>query len=155
MPARPLRIRVAQPRCRHGRPRRARDRRSWAPARRIAVGEGYLTQTEAARRAGVSKDSIIRARRAGRLAGAQFQEGRWLIPAEALAAAGLAPSEESETLSRHADPAIEDTGQACSVEQARAAARIAALEDVITRQDEELRFLRQLLADAVATRRQP
>ncbi|HMC39731.1 MAG TPA: helix-turn-helix domain-containing protein [Acidimicrobiales bacterium] len=119
------------------------------------MGERYLTQTEAARRAGVSKDSIIRARRAGRLAGARLAEGRWLIPAEALVAAGLAPSDESETLSRQGEPDVEDTGEACDVELARSGARIAALEDVVARQDEELRFLRQLLADAVAARRQP
>jgi hypothetical protein len=101
----------------------------------------------------VSKDSIIRARRAGRLAGARLAEGRWLIPAEALVAAGLEPTDEPETHPRHGNLAIEDAAETRTVERARAEARIAALEDLVARQDDQLRFLRQLLADAVAPRR--
>jgi hypothetical protein len=76
-----------------------------------------------------------------------------MIPAGALVASGLQPSNEYETQSRQGDLSIEDADETGAVELARAEARIAALEDVVARQDDELRFLRRLLADAVAARR--
>lgn len=109
------------------------------------MGERYLTQFEAARLTGVSKDTIIRARRAGRLPGARLVEGRWVVPASALAAAGLqspglaaadgVPNDESEDID--------------GAELAAAEVKIAALQDLLARQDDELRFLRQLLAETV------
>jgi hypothetical protein len=71
------------------------------------------------------------------------------LPIDDLIAAGLYdPIGDSE-----ADAAASpDDGEATSVtvELARALARVAALEDVLARQDDELRFLRQLTADSLA-----
>jgi len=115
------------------------------------VGERYLTQVEAARAAGVSRDTIIRARRAGRLAGCRLVDGRWLVPASSLAASGLGPGlvGEREPVCMTPDPEPEE---GVAAELAAAQARISALTELVGRQDEELRFLRQLLADAVAKR---
>lgn len=155
MPARPRRIIAAQHRCRDGyRGGAERDSRQWAPANWLAVGERYLTQSEAAGRAGVSKDTIVRARRAGRLPGARLSDGRWLIPFESLVAAGLEPSDDHPTHPTKREQVVGDPGDSGAVDRARDAARIAALEDVVARQDDELRFLRRLLADAVAARRE-
>jgi hypothetical protein len=117
----------------------------------LRVGERYLTQVEAARAAGVSRDTIIRARRAGRLAGCRLVDGRWLVPASSLAASGLGPGlvGEPEPVGMTPDPEPEEGAAA---ELAAAQARISALTELVGRQDEELRFLRQLLADAVAKR---
>ena len=156
MPARPHRIIADQHRCRDGyRGGTERDSRGWTPGSWLAVEERYLTQSEAAGRAGVSKDTIVRARRAGRLPGAQLSDGRWLIPFESLVAAGLEPSDDHPSPAGSREPA---GGAACdsgAVDRARDAARIAALEDVVARQDDELRFLRRLLADAIAASREP
>jgi hypothetical protein len=117
--------------------------------RGLSVGERYITQVEAARMAGVSKDSVIRARRAGRLAGCRLVEGRWLVPVSALAAAGFAtPDTETPSLPTGAAPDGGNTGVAG--ELAAAQAKLAALADLVARQDDELRFLRQLLAEAIA-----
>jgi hypothetical protein len=43
---------------------------------------------------------------------------------------------------------VEDEGTGVAL--ARALARVAALEEVVVRQDDELRFLRQLMTEAVA-----
>jgi hypothetical protein len=130
-----------------GRRCRAGRARAWG----LRMGERYLTQVQAARAAGVSRDTIIRARRAGRLAGCRLVDGRWLVPASALAASGLAtgPGDEGDAVLVHAGPEPED-GE--GLELAAAQARISALTEVVGRQDEELRFLRQLLAEAVAKR---
>jgi hypothetical protein len=128
-------------RCRTGRGR----------AEGLRMGERYLTQVQAARAAGVSRDTIIRARRAGRLAGCRLVDGRWLIPASSLAASGLnpGPGDQGDAISSQAGPEPEDGKE---VELAGTQARIAALTEVVGRQDDELRFLRQLLAEAVAKR---
>lgn len=121
----------------------------------LRVGERYLTQVEAARAAGVSRDTIIRARRAGRLAGCRLVDGRWLVPASSLAVSGLGPGlgpgpvGEPEPVGMTPDPEPEE---GVGAELAAAQARIDALTELVGRQDEELRFLRQLLADAVAKR---
>lgn len=113
----------------------------------VTSPERFVTQREAARLAGVSKDSIIRARRAGRFANARRLGTQWEIPVDDLAAAGLLlPSEERLDA---ADPAPADLAEA-RVELARTQAKLAALEDLVARQDEELRFLRRLAADALA-----
>ena len=120
----------------------------------LRVGERYLTQVEAARAAGVSRDTIIRARRAGRLAGCRMVAGRWLVPASSLAASGLGPGPRLDApgpeVSGRAEPEPDDGAGA---ELAAAQARISAFAELVARQDDELRFLRQLLADSVAKRR--
>jgi hypothetical protein len=117
----------------------------------LRVGERYLTQVQAARAAGVSRDTIIRARRAGRLAACRLVDGRWLIPASSLAASGLGtgPGDEGDSMSSQPGPDPED-GEGLGL--AAAQARISALTEVVGRQDEELRFLRQLLAEALSKR---
>ncbi|MHB1929825.1 MAG: helix-turn-helix domain-containing protein [Acidimicrobiales bacterium] len=117
----------------------------------LRVGERYLTQVEAARAAGVSRDTIIRARRAGRLAGCRLVDARWLVPASSLAASGLGPGlgDEGDATACQPGPEPEESAGAYL---AAAQARVAALTELVGRQDEELRFLRQLLADAVAKR---
>jgi len=119
----------------------------------LSVGERYLTQVQAASAAGVSRDTIIRARRAGRLAGCRMVDGRWLVPASSLAASGLGPGprldDAGPEVSGRAEPEPDDRAGA---ELAAAQARISALAELVARQDEELRFLRQLLAEALAKR---
>jgi hypothetical protein len=70
----------------------------------VTVGERYVSQVEAARLAGISKDSVIRARRAGRLAGCRLVEGRWLVPVSALAAGGFGSADT--------EPSTAETGTA-------------------------------------------
>lgn len=139
MPARPITTRVPAPRCRIGR----------AGIGGLRVAERYLTQVEAARMAGVSKDSVIRARRSGRLPGCRLTDGHWEIPASALAGAGLQPPASGETPPGAGDRLGDEAGDGQGAELAAAQARLAALQDLVARQDEELRFLRQLLAEAV------
>lgn len=113
------------------------------------VPDGFVSQREAARLAGVSKDSIIRARRAGRLANARICGNEWQIAVDDLAAAGLLlPPEERNRAARTEDA---DPG-ALGVELSRAQQKVAALEDLVARQDEELRFLRRLATDALGRR---
>ena len=57
--------------------------------RRAAVTERLLSQEEAARLAGCSKDTIVRARRSGRFPNARLRDRRWAIPTDDLVAAGL------------------------------------------------------------------
>jgi excisionase family DNA binding protein len=108
-----------------------------------------LTQQEAAKLAGCSKDTIVRARRAGRLPHSRLHDGRWMIPADDLVAAGLA---SAEVVTSAADDEEDDTIEPVSLELGRAEARIAALEDLVARQDDELRFLRQLATDTLGRR---
>lgn len=110
----------------------------------------YITQAEAAELAGVSKDTVIRARRAGRLPGARLVEGRWLVPAGALVAAGLQPADRQEPPDASPGAGGTKTDEPVAAELAAAEARLAALNDLVARQDDELRFLRQLLAETVA-----
>jgi hypothetical protein len=113
------------------------------------VGERYVTQVEAARLAGVSKDSVIRARRTGRLAGCRLVEGRWLVPVSALTAGGFG-SPNTEPSAAETDTATDGDSTGMAAELAAAQAKLAALGELIARQDDELRFLRQLLAEAIA-----
>jgi excisionase family DNA binding protein len=120
-----------------------------APTAGTAVSVPLLGQQQAAALAGCSKDTIARARRAGRFPHARLAGGRWSIPADDLAAAGFAPpdvvpdSQEPPLAARPEDGPVD-------LPLARAEARIAALEDLVARQDAELAFLRQLAADTVA-----
>lgn len=113
------------------------------------VAVRLLSQQQAAALAGCSKDTIARARRAGRFPHARLIGGCWSIPADDFAAAGFAPpdavpdSEESPPAGRADDGPVE-------LSLARAEARITALEDLLARQDAELAFLRQLAVDTVA-----
>ena len=117
--------------------------------RGLSVGERYITQVEAARLAGVSKDTVIRARRAGRLPGCRLVEGRWLVPVSALATAGFDPR-DTEPCGAETDTAAGGDNTGGAGELAAAQAKLAALAELVARQDDELRFLRQLLADTVA-----
>jgi excisionase family DNA binding protein len=120
----------------------------WRRCRRV-TGR-LLSQEEAARLAGCSKDTIVRARRSGRFPNARLRERRWAIPTDDLIGAGLyhpldiaAPADPIET-----DQATEPA----AVQLARALARVAALEDLVARQDDELAFLRQLAVDTLTKR---
>jgi len=120
----------------------------WRRCRRV-TGR-LLSQEEAARLAGCSKDTIVRARRSGRFPNARLRERRWAIPTDDLIDAGLyhpldiaAPVDSIET-----DQATEPA----AVQLARALARVAALEDLVARQDDELAFLRQLAVDTLTKR---
>lgn len=133
---------------------RAGTGRLWRAVRAgggLRVEERYLTQVQAARAAGVSRDTIIRARRAGRLAGCRLVDGRWLVPASSLASSGLSPDPDDEGDAAFSQPGPEPE-EGAGAELVAAQARISALTELVGRQDEELRFLRQLLADAVAKR---
>ena len=106
-----------------------------------------VDQRQAASLAGCSRDTIVRARRAGRLPHSRLYGQRWLIAVDDLAAAGLLRPDGTE-----GDPAPEagadhgGEGSSAAVELARAEARVSALEDVLARQDDELAFLRRLAA---------
>lgn len=115
----------------------------------LKAHEGYLTQHEAAERAGCSKDTIVRARQAGRLPHARLSEHRWMIPIDDLVESGLYdPNSHDEDASSDADP---DAGDV-DVALARALARVSALEEIVARQDSELAFLRQLTTDTLSKR---
>ena len=86
------------------------------------VNAQSLTQQEAARLAGCSKDTIARARRAGRLPHARLIHGRWMIPADDLVAAGLFPNEVRE---RTHESQPERREGLVDIDLARAQARIA------------------------------
>ena len=116
----------------------------------LAVTERFVSQQEAARLAGCSKDTIVRARRSGRLPHARLREHRWAVPVDDLVAAGLYQPAGPDT---DAVPRLAGEGvESASVELARALARVTALEDVVARQDDELRFLRQLTVDTLGKR---
>jgi hypothetical protein len=108
------------------------------------MNEGRLSQMEAARLVGCSRDTIVRARRSGRFPNARLENGRWTIPADDLLAAGLyQPSEQVDgpAPGPHSATPVESV-EPTAAELARAEARIAGLEEVVARQDDELRFLR-------------
>ena len=122
--------------------------------RRTASG-GLVTQQQAAALAGCSRDTIARARRAGRFPHARLVDGRWMIPADDLDEAGFSPHHRTADASPDGDddqPADADGAAGASLLLARAEARIHALEDLVARQDSELCFLRGLTADTVAKR---
>jgi hypothetical protein len=124
-----------------------------------AVNERLVSQTEAARLAGCSRDTIVRARRSGRFPNARLVDHQWSIPTEDLIASGL-----YHPVGRSDDPVLSSPSEGetpppgatepAAVELARAQARVAALEDVVARQDDELRFLR-LTVDTLARRGAP
>jgi len=70
---------------------------------------------------------------------------------QAAAAAGLYDeAAEDQVASR--SPRADADAKPVSMELARAQTRIAALEELVARQDDELRFLRQLTVDSVGRR---
>lgn len=105
-----------------------------------------VDQQEAAALAGCSKDTIIRARRAGRLPHSRLYRRRWLIAVDDLAVADLLPADHAGAEATMAGGVAGDPSTAV-VELARAEAQLSALHDLLARQDDELRFLRQLAAD--------
>jgi excisionase family DNA binding protein len=115
-------------------------------AGRAAPGR-LVDQRQAASLAGCSRDTIVRARRAGRLPHSRLYGQRWLIAVDDLAAAGLLRPDGADS-----DPAPKaGTGRggempSVAVEMVRAEARICALQDLLARQDDELAFLRRLAA---------
>ena len=117
------------------------------------MNDRLLSQLEAARLAGCSRDTIARARRAGRLPDARLQDGHWVIPLTNLMAAGLYhPAQPGDVLTPEApadDPPAEIEHPALQL--ARAETRIAGLEALVARQDVELRFLR-LTVETLAKR---
>lgn len=120
------------------------------PARRRSSAGRLLTQQQAATLAGCSRDTIARARRTGRFPHARLVEGRWMIPADDLDDAGFVTHPAADVdVSDEDDQTMEVP---VDLLLTRAEARIAALEDVVARQDAELTFLRRLAADTVAKR---
>ena len=112
-----------------------------------------LSQVEAARLVGCSRDTIVRARRSGKFPGARLEDGHWAIPTSDLIAAGLCGPPQPGDAVRSVTP---DGGETTredhpAVELARAEARIDGLEALVARQDDELRFLR-LTVETLATR---
>ena len=115
----------------------------------LVVADAFVTQREAAELAGCSKDTIIRARGSGHFPHARLRGHAWTLPIDDLIAAGLYdPIRDSESDIAPAPDDVDATS--VTVDLARALARVAALEDVLARQDDELRFLRQLTADSLA-----
>jgi hypothetical protein len=117
------------------------------------VTERRLSQMEAARLVGCSRDTIVRARRSGRFPNARLDNGRWTIPADDLVDTGLwQPSEQVDGPAPGPHSAIPvGSAEPTAVDVARAEARIAGLEEVVARQDDELRFLR-LTVETLAKR---
>jgi hypothetical protein len=114
---------------------------SQASSARSHMSERRLGQVEAAELVGCSRDTIARARRAGRFPRARLERGRWTVPVEDLVGAGLldVDRQDSPTVHDSLDPPSLCAG---SIELARAEARIAGLEEIVARQDDELQFLR-------------
>ena len=108
--------------------------------------ERFVTQREAADLVGCSKDTIIRARHAGRFPHASLDGHTWTVPIDDLVAAGLYDDAAKDRVASRAGT------RPVSMELARAEARIAALEDLVGRQDYELAFLRQLTVDTLGRR---
>ncbi len=123
-----------------GRPARLLRRCHAMPAREVT--DRLLSQVEAARLAGCSRDTIVRARRAGRFPNARFEKDRWTIPSGDLVAAGLCQPADHGTLPVAPTDDAKQPGDVPAIELARAEARIAGLEALVARQDDELRFLR-------------
>ncbi len=120
---------------------------SLRPGQAAGASAGRLVdQQEAAALAGCSRDTIARARKAGRLPHSRLHAGRWLVAVDDLAEAGLLVAVGPERAEAGEEDPVRATSGAAVV-LARAEARLCALEDLVTRQDDELRFLRQLAAD--------
>jgi excisionase family DNA binding protein len=115
-----------------------------------AALDRFVTQREAAELTGRSKDTIVRARQAGRFPHARLDGHTWTIPTADLVAAGLYdPAAPARPVVTDPAPATEDTTPD-PLALARAEARIGALEDLVARQDAELAFLRQLTTDTLS-----
>lgn len=113
--------------------------------------ERLVSQQEAARLAGCSKDTVVRARRNGRFPHARLRDHRWAIPLDDLLAAGMYRPADPDA------PGAPGNGEGhpiepIAVELARALAKVAALEDLVARQDDQLAFLRQLTVETFAQR---
>lgn len=120
----------------------------WRRCRRV-TGR-LLDQEEAARLAGCSKDTIVRARRSGRFPNARLRDRRWVIPSDDLIDAGLYRPQEAAA---PVEPIEADqSDEPAAVQLARALARVAALEELVARQDDQLAFLRQLAVDTLTKR---
>lgn len=116
------------------------------PAGQPASGR-LVDQRQAASLAGCSRDTIVRARRAGRLPHSRLYGQRWLIAVDDLAAAGLVrPDGAAGDTTPEAGAGRTGELPTAAVELARAEARLGALQDLLARQDDELAFLRQLAA---------
>ena len=126
------------------------DRRATIPTadpRQPAAGR-LVDQRHAASLAGCSRDTIVRARRAGRLPHSRLYGQRWLIAVDDLAAAGLLlPEGTGGDTPPEAGAGHGGEMSSAAVELALAEARVGALEDLLARQDDELGLLRQLAAD--------
>ena len=107
-----------------------------------------VDQRQAASLAGCSRDTIVRARRAGRLPHSRLYRQRWLVAVDDLAAAGLLRPEGTDG---DTEPQVGaghgGEGSSAAIELARAEARVSALEELLARQDDKLAFLRQLAVD--------
>ena len=112
----------------------------------------FVTQRQAGELCGCSKDTIIRARLAGRLPNAQLDGQTWTVPVGDLVAAGLYDSDANVPPDAGRPPRPDTAAPTEATALARAEARIAALEDLVARQDDELAFLRQLTADTLGRR---
>ncbi|HEY2215653.1 MAG TPA: helix-turn-helix domain-containing protein, partial [Acidimicrobiales bacterium] len=99
------------------------------------AGERLVTQREAAELAGCSKDTIVRARRAGRFPHARLDGQAWMVPIDDLVAAGFSATGAE---GRGTRPGAGVDHKAVNLDLARAQARIDALEDLVDRQDAEL-----------------
>ena len=149
-----LGVRIWRTRRAWSHPGRATRAFSWPRCQQVS--RGYVDQQEAAQLSGCSKDTIARARQAGRLPHARLRDRRWVIPVDDLVAAGLYAPEQGTTGFSSGEGEDPDdaagTPGSPEVALARALARVAALEDLVTRQDDELRFLRQLALDSLGAR---
>jgi hypothetical protein len=122
-----------------------------APSARSAMSERRLGQVEAAKLVGCSRDTIARARRAGRFPGARLERGRWTVSVEDLVGAGLLDVDRQGSADTRDSSDLEAGVESGSIELARAKARIAGLEEIVARQDNELQFLRHTV-EALAKR---
>ena len=112
----------------------------------------FVTQRQAAELCGCSKDTVIRARLAGRLPDARLDGQTWTLPVGDLVAAGLHDPDATVPTDAGRAPRPDTAASADATALARAEARVAALEDLVARQDDELAFLRQLTADTLGRR---
>lgn len=106
-----------------------------------------VDQRQAASLAGCSRDTIVRARRAGRLPHSRLYGQRWLIAVDDLAAAGLLRPEGTDSAAAPEASAGPVEAPSAALALARAESRVSALEDLLARQDDELAFLRRLAAE--------
>ena len=127
-----------------------RATRRWRRCRRV-TGR-LLGQEEAARLAGCSKDTIVRARRSGRFPNARLRDRRWAIPTDDLITAGLYQPPGQDITPPDKPTESDQAAEPVAVQLAGALARVAALEDLVARQDDQLAFLRQLAVDTLTRR---